>query len=682
MELEKIENGIWRFRAGTPEERTPVSMRAFPVRSGALSAMPETPLPECAREIRLLTTPRGPEVRLPMSPEEDIYGLGLQLRGFNHRGRKRSLRVNADPAGDAGDSHAPVPFYVSTAGYGLFIDTFRHLDIYFGSNAPRGASRGVREVNKSQSQLSEDALYALRRSREDRSVIIDLRGMPGADIYLFSGNVGEAVRRYNLFSGGGCLPPMWGLGVWYRTFTGGDQAAVEALALELRRERMHVDVLGLEPGWQSHTYSCTYFWSNLFPEPGRLFEFLGKNGFKPNLWEHAFVYPAAEFYNELEPYTGDFEVWNGLVPDFALPEARRIFGEYHRRNLIRPGAAGFKLDECDNTDFNRSSWSFPDTARFPSGLDGEQMHGAFGVLYQRVIYDVYHSENRRTLSQVRSSGALAAPWPFVLYSDLYDHRQYIRGVVNAGFSGLLWAPEVRDCSCIPDLLRRMETAIFSAQALYNCWRFPSPPWLQTDITLNQAGVLMDDRESVTEVVRRYHEVRMALLPYLYSAFVRYRLEGVPPVRALVQDFEEDPSVRLIDDEYMLGPDLLVAPMTLEDGTHKRVYLPRGEWYDFWDGTKYDGGAFVELDAPYDKIPVFVRGGTILPLGEPVQYVDESAVFTLVPRIYGDKPRAAMLYEDDFTTFEYEKKAPRALVLALNGENRLELTPGSEKYRLK
>ena len=96
------------------------------------------------------------------------------------------------------------------------------------------------------------------------------------------------------------------------------------------------------------------------------------------------------------------------------------------------------------------------------------MHNAIGLLYQHMLQNVFHKKNIRTLSQVRSSGSLAAPMPFVLYSDLYSHKEFIRGMVTAPFSGLLWAPEVRDCADGHDLLRRVQTVCFSVHALLNC----------------------------------------------------------------------------------------------------------------------------------------------------------------------------------------------------------------------
>jgi alpha-D-xyloside xylohydrolase len=139
-------------------------------------------------------------------------------------------------------------------------------------------------------------------------------------------------------------------------------------------------------------------------------------------------------------------VWDGIVPDFLTPEARRIFANYHEREHVALGVSGYKLDECDNSDFTRN-WSFPEISRFPSGADGEQMHSLFGLRYQDTIQGIFEKRNQRTYGLVRSSHALAAPYPYVLYSDLYDHATSIRSVAHAGFSGLLWTPEVRARRC-------------------------------------------------------------------------------------------------------------------------------------------------------------------------------------------------------------------------------------------
>ena len=669
--IEKIANGIWQIVLGEPEELTPTTYRKFNISEAGLAALPErNMLPEEFQSLEWKQTNRGIAVSLPMETTEDIYGFGLQLKSVNMAGRKRRVRVNSDPPADTGESHAPAPFYISSAGYGLFADTFRYADFFMGTNSEKGASAGKKEVNQVHEEFSESALYGLKKATEKRRIIIDIPGVQGISLYVFAGGIKEVVQRYNLFSGGGPLVPMWGLGVWYRTYGGGNQETVLAMAEEFRNEHIPVDVFGLEPGWHSHSYSCTYEWSYLFPEPETMIEKLKAQDYKINLWEHAFVYPAAPIYQDLLPYSGDYEVWNGLVPDFGHDKAVEIFSDYHETMLVDKGIMGFKLDECDNSDYNPSNWSFPEISSFPSGLDGEQMHNGIGLLYQNLLENIYRKKNLRTLSQVRSSGALAAPLPFVLYSDLYNHRDFIRGIVTSGFSGMLWSPEVRSCENGADFLRRVQTVIFSAQALLNCWRIPSPPWKQVDVEKNLKGEYMAEEAYYTEEIRRLLRLRMSLLPYLYSAFTEYRLYGMPPVRAVVLDYPEDQRAAVLDSQYIFGESMMVCPLTLEDGTGRSVWLPAGTWHNFFTGETFEGGNEYQIHAELEDIPVFVKDGALIPVAKPVDYVNSDTVFRITVKSFGEGEGEFTLYEDDFESLAAEDGAFNRVVIARDRDGKI------------
>lgn len=667
--MEQIAKGIWKISFGKPEEYTPVSMRASKVRFDALEqAGGAGEAPDIISRMECQVRRRGVTITCPMASGEDIYGFGLQLLSMNHAGRRRYLKVNSDPRMDTGESHAPVPFYSSTAGYGLFVDTYRYVTFHMGTNTERGASAQKKEINQPHKEFSESALYALKKSEETRQIVIDIPSAEGVELYVFAGNLMEVTQRYNLFSGGGCVPPMWGLGIWYRAYGGCDGEGITRLADSFRGDNMPVDVLGIEPGWHSHSYACTFEWSSLFPEPEKMLKALQDKDYHVNLWEHAFVYPAAEIYDSLRDYSGDYEVWNGLVPDLAMPEARVIFQKWHQEHLIDNGVTGFKLDECDNSDFNPSNWSFPDASRFPSGMDGEQMHSALGVLYQQMIEQAFRERNIRTLSQVRSSGALASSLPFVLYSDLYRHEEFIRGIVTAPFSGLLWSPEVRDCTDGEDLLRRVQTVCFSAQALINSWRIPSPPWKQTDIEKNLNGVEMDGADYYTDICRRLFELRMSLLPYLYSAFVEYWQKGIPPIRPICMEYPYDPEARNIDDAYFFGKDLMVCPLTAGQ-KEREVYLPDGRWYDLFSGDEFIGGKRFSVSPDMEKIPVYVRDGAVIPFADPVQCIRDDTVFRISVRHFGNKKGSFVLYEDDFVSYDYEEKGFRRIEITVDEQGR-------------
>jgi alpha-D-xyloside xylohydrolase len=158
---------------------------------------------------------------------------------------------------------------------------------------------------------------------------------------------------------------------------------------------------------------------------------------------------------------------------------------------------------------------------------------------------------------------------------------------------------------------------------------------------------------------------MSLIPYLYSAFDRYQRDGTPPVRALALDYPDDPKTAGVDDQFMFGPSLLVAPL-LNGQSNRNVYLPQGVWYDFYTGARMAGGRTVVVEKSLDQMPLFVKSGSILPLAEPLDHIDKSTVFNVRLRIYGDHPADTVLIEDDGESLDYLKGAQTAVRLSWKG----------------
>jgi len=234
------------------------------------------------------------------------------------------LRVNADPTGDTGDSHAPVLFYVSSHGYGVFVDTARYLTIYCGSKTRKGEGGSSRPVDERAAADVAQLPQSLERFHMDRAgeILLEAPEARGLDLYVFGGpSLREVVQRYNLFAGGGPLVPRWGLGFWYRVFGSANQQEILALAEDLRNEELACDVLGLEPGWQSHSYSCSFTWSANFPKPHEMLDALKAKNFEVNLWEHAFTHPSSPIYKDLYERSGDYEVWTNSCRIFWMSGA-------------------------------------------------------------------------------------------------------------------------------------------------------------------------------------------------------------------------------------------------------------------------------------------------------------------------------------------------------------------------
>ena len=627
---------VYKITYGKPEKAVPTAF---------------APVPRCevlegnaffSEKISFKVTKRGCELLIPIDAEAEIYGFGLQLKRVCHKGRKRYLRPNSDPVKDTGDTHAPVPFFVTNRGFGVFLDTARYATFYCGRDMRLDFSENNSKTADFSPDITDadgdnfvDKLYGKMKGSENSFISVDIPVAEGIDVYYITGDTPlSIVSEYNMLSGGGCMPPMWGLGCLYRADMRFNQQEVLDIAKELRSSRIPCDVLGIEPSWQSHSYSSSFSWSeDKFPNPSELMRELSREHFRVNLWEQAFIHPTSPLYREMLDKSGDYLVWNGLVPDFAEDRARTAFADYHREKLISLGVSGFKLDECDSGDYT-GGWSFPDNSSFPSGLDGEQYHSLFGTLYVKALNEAFGTS--RTMGQVRNLGSLSASYPYVLYSDLYNHKDFITGIVNSGFSGLLWAPEVRHAENREDMLRRVETVVFSAQCLFNACYLKELPW---------------KKHGCTDEVRELIRIRMSLVPYLFSAFYEYFKEGKPPVRALACDFSNEAEALSSEDEYMFGNAMLVAPIASGESS-REVWLPRGEWYDFFTGEKYSGGTHT-LSAQH--IPVFVKGGSVLPLAEPVEFIDRDTVFNVTLRAYGcqNGQGEALLVTDSDDTYNAE-----------------------------
>jgi alpha-D-xyloside xylohydrolase len=164
------------------------------------------------------------------------------------------------------------------------------------------------------------------------------------------------------------------------------------------------------------------------------------------------------------------------------------------------------------------------------------------------------------------------------------------------------------------------------------------------------------------IISKYLRLRYALMPYMYSLARRTYETGAPFMRALFMDFPDDPRVMNIGDEYMFGPALLVAPVTEQGVESRDVYLPEGsDWYNYWTNEKVAGGRTIRVTAPIDTIPVFVRAGSILPLGAPIQNTSVTQALAEV-RVYTGKDVDFTLYDDDGISYDYEHGAGRKTLL--------------------
>ena len=646
----QVEPGVWKGVVGTPEDYSLLDVAAVTPLKESFARLPEVALPALANEIVGSIQDGKTSLRIPLQTKEQLYGFGLNFQTVHQRGKILNLHVDHYGGKDNGRTHAPVPFYISSLGYGVFINSARYLTVYAGSGARKDSPNApvVKDRNT-------DKTWTASPYSDAVSILVPA---PGAEIYIFAGPTPmDVIRRYNLFCGGGTLPPRWGLGFTQRTqklYTAED---VEKEADEFERQGYPLDFIGLEPGWQSKAYPCTLEWDEKrYTDPAGFVKTMLDKGIRINLWTNPYISPESEAYKEMYPVSGSHTVWCGIVPDLAGEKGRQLWKDKLEKEHINIGVSGYKIDEVDG--YDRYVW--PDVATFPSGISAEQMRQTYGLWVQRTTADLYKKRNQRTFGLVRASNGGSSSFPYVIYNDYYSHQDFITALINSGFSGVLWTPEVRGSKSAEEWLRRFQSVVFSPMAMINAWASGTKPWSFPE---------------VAKQVKEYALLRMQMMPYWYTEFARYHFDGIPPFRAInlepgfnpeqiitselkTSNLEDNPYLEAIakeiKDQYMAGEYLLVAPM-FAGQTKRTVMLPKGNWYDFYTGKYVGNGERITVSPGLDRIPVFVKDGAIIPFMEATLHAPKAGQkINLEIRHYGKADGAYRLYDDDGETFDYEK----------------------------
>jgi alpha-glucosidase (family GH31 glycosyl hydrolase) len=645
---EEVAPGVWKGIIGNPEALDFLSVAEPQPNTTALKLLPDEKIPGQPQQLVSSIQDHSVYLRFPLEKEEQLYGFGLNFKTIHQRGRILTLHVDHYGGKDDGRTHAPVPFYVSSRGYGVFINSARYLKIWAGT--------AVRKDSENPPVVYDRNTDKGWTSRPYSDAVEILVPSEGVEVYLFAGPTSlDVVRRYNLFMGGGCLPPRWGLGFTHRVHRLHSSEDVRNEVKEFNDRGYPLDFIGLEPGWQSSSYPCTFEWApDRYPEPEEFVSELLEQGVRLNLWTNPYVSPESPIYDDIKKYTGSHTVWNGIVPDLCIAEAGEVLKRQLLKSQIDIGISGYKIDEVDGYDH----YLWPDVATFPSGISAEQMRQTYGIKIQKMLADIYKEKNQRTYGLVRASNAGSSPMPFVLYNDYYNHEDFITALCNSGFSGILWTPEARNSKSAEEWLRRMQSVCFSPLAMINAWSSGTKPWSFPE---------------VADAVRDIALLRMQLLPYFYSEFAKYHFEGTPPFRAMYlepafnhsaekirgsTDLEENPYAEAINkeikDQYMAGELLLVAPMFTGQKSRK-VVLPEGRWFDFYSGEFAGEGEIITVEPGLEKIPVYVKDGGIIPMMKPRLRSPKAGEKVDIEVLhYGSKNGNYNLYDDDGETFNYEK----------------------------
>jgi alpha-D-xyloside xylohydrolase len=523
-----------------------------------------------------------------LEPDEHLYGLGEQFGAFDRKGQ-RIVSWSRDPVGAATSTvcYINIPLLISSRGFGLFLHHHSKLTYELGNPALQTAAARVGDS------------------------YLDY-------FFIYGPSPKEIISRYTELTGRATVPPLWSFGVWWSRCMYRNREQVEGIVERLRELDIPGDVVHLDPLWlkgrkDKRLDGCHFEWDEeAFPDPQGFVDWLAERGFKLSLWEIPYVYDDSEMAREGEangyfardPASGPAKPLDNpeetVLADFTNPEAVRWWQDKHRPYL-KMGVGAFKPDYGE---------AVPVDAIFSDGRTGEQVHNLYPLLYNKAVYEVMLEERGEAMLFSRSGYAGSQRYPINWTGDAPCTWGGMAAALRAGLSlsmsgismwshdiGGFWNPRLFQPPDPTLYIRWAQFGLLSSHSRFHGVR-GREPWY-----FGQKAI---------EVVRAFAKLRRRLLPYIYSLAEEAAETGVPVVRPLVLECPDDPVAATIDYEYMLGPHLLVVPVMNPEG-RALVYLPEGEWRDWWTDEVTTGPRHVRLDVPIDRCPLYARAGVEIPM---------------------------------------------------------------------
>lgn len=621
----------------------------------------------------------GHEARLTLDlvEGESVFGLGETTGAFNRRGLIRDF-WNIDVLGHAPAIHPALKQLYVSIPLGISLRDGRAAGLFWDNPARQIWDVGQTHLNRWEMKAASGEI----------------------DLYLFLGPSVEAVTsRYTELTGAMPLPPRWALGYQQSRYSYETQKRVEDVAREFRRRKLPCDVLHLDihhlDGYRVFTFGKT------FPQPAVLVRKLARQGFKVVTIVDPGVKNDPRFGvlrrgRKIDAFVKDpsgkqdflGEVWPGEArfPDFFDPRVRAWWGT-EQKALQKIGVAGFWNDMNEPANFAR-----PDKT-----LDPDCRHRTdFGPRRHHEVHNVYGQQMARASREgFLAPGGSGSPGarPFVITragyagiqrqalvwtgdnSSTWDHlNDAVQMYLNLSLSGVPFCGgDVGGFleNTTPELfVRWLQFATFTPffRNHTNLGTIDQEPW-----ALGQA---------VEDIGRTYLNLRYQLLPYFYCLFATARATGAPIMRPLLWHYQNDPVAVACGDQFLVGRDLLVAPVLRPGAVARSVYLPNEVWINFWTGERLAGGGHVVAEAPLGTIPLFVRAGAVLPFGPVQQFVGEVADGVVLLHCWPGADGTLEWYEDDGATQAYEagQFLRRTLSSRTHGRRwKLEFSPGTGPF---
>jgi len=614
---------------------------------------------------------REARVEMNLAGEESIFGLGETTGTFNKRGLIREF-WNTDILG-----HAPA---IHPSMRSLYVS------IPFAISLREGRAAGLFWDNPGRQ------IWDLGQTQLDRWKMSAATGE--IDLYFFAGpGVGRVVSRFTDLTGRTPMPPLWSLGYQQCRYSYETQERVEEIAGAFRKRKIPCDALYLDihhmDGYRVFTFGKT------FRHARALTRKLAKKGFKlitivdpgvkddrnfgvlkRGIARHAFVKEA----NGKKDYIG--KVWPGKArfPDFLNPQVRSWWGA-EQKKLIDAGIAGFWNDMNEPANFALPTKTLPENCRHETehgAIRHSAIHNVYGMEMARACRDgvLAHQPDTRPFVITRAGYAGVQRHALVWTGDnssVWEHlADAVQMFLNLSVSGVPFCGgDIGGFidNTTPELfLRWLQFATFTPfyRNHSNLGTIEQEPWAFG--------------RNTESIARKFIELRYQLLPYLYGLFAQAHREGTPIMRPLFWHYQNDPVAVAASDQFLLGENLLIAPILRQGATARSVYLPRGVWFDFWSGQKSAGGQHVIAHAPLETIPIFVRAGAIVPMLAVQQFVGEKMPDVVNLHCW---PGAGELdwYEDDgqslaFAAGEFSRRKIKSRWGEKGGTLRLGTTVGS------
>ncbi len=509
--------------------------------------------------------------------DEKIFGCGESFTKLDKKGQKVVLSTYDAHGAQTPDMYKPIPFFMSNKGYGMFVHTTTPITFDFG------------------------------RDYDNANTIIT--GDHKLDMFIFIGSPKEIIAEYTDLTGKSPVPPLWSFGLWMSRITYKSETEVRDVAKKLRDYEIPCDVIHIDTGWFENDWRCDYqFSKQRFNNPQKMIEDLRENGFRISLWQLPYFTPKNDLYYEIinNGYAvldtdGILAVEDAII-DFSNPDAEKWYKELIRKLL--------DLVSAIKVDFGEAA---PYHGCYYSGRSGFYEHNLYPLRYNKAVADITKEVRDDSIIWARSAWAGSQRYPIHWGGDAENTDNAMLGTLRAGLSlGLCgfsyWSHDIGGfAKKTPKAIYKRWLPFGMLTSHSRCHgKPPKEPW--------------EYDEAFVDIFKKSVELKYNLMPYIFTEAVKASEQGYPMMRTLFFEYPDDSTAWLIEDEYMFGDRLLVAPLFTEE-SNRKVYLPKGKWVDYQTNNIYEGEKWYDMEMGELPIIILVKEGSMIPHAVTAQSTD-------------------------------------------------------------